>query len=159
MNHLNRLATDVGKLAKQRGYKIATVESCTGGWLGKALTEIVGSSEWYEGGFITYSNASKMQLVQVDEAVIQESGAVSESAAIAMANGALKNTQADVAVGITGIAGPGGGTIEKPVGTVWFAWVIRDKSSKTDQHVFGGNRVVVREQSVARALSGLISLF
>mgnify|MGYP001365349746 CR=1 FL=1 len=159
MKDLNLLAADVGKLAKQAGYKIATVESCTGGWLGKALTEIVGSSEWYEAGFITYSNTSKVQLVQVDEAVIQQSGAVSEPVAIAMANGALNNTQADVAVATTGIAGPDGGTSEKPVGTVWFAWIIRDKRSKTDHQVFSGNRTEVREQSVVRALSGLISLF
>ena len=159
MKDLNLLAADVGKLAKQAGYKIATVESCTGGWLGKALTEIVGSSEWYEAGFITYSNTSKVQLVQVDEAVIQQSGAVSEPVAIAMANGALNNTQADVAVATTGIAGPDGGTSEKPFGTVWFAWIIRDKRSKTDHQVFSGNRAEVREQSVVRALSGLISLF
>ena len=159
MKDLNLLAADVGKLAKQAGYKIATVEACTGGWLGKALTEIVGSSEWYEAGFITYSNTSKVQLVQVDEAVIQQSGAGSEPVAIAMANGALNNTQADVAVATTGIAGPDGGTSEKPVGTVWFAWIIRDKRSKTDHQVFSGNRAEVREQSVVRALSGLISLF
>ena len=158
MAHLHRLATTVGQLLVEKSQRIVTVESCTGGWLGKTLTEIVGSSGWYECGFVTYSNASKIQLVGVNEELIQEFGAVSEPVAKAMARGALEYTKTDIAIAITGVAGPDGGTMDKPVGTVWLAWVAENNYCKAECRIFDGDRASVREQSVSTALTGLILL-
>ncbi|MBO68336.1 MAG: damage-inducible protein CinA [Acidiferrobacteraceae bacterium] len=158
MEHLQKLATTVGQLLVEKNQRISTVESCTGGWLGKTLTDVVGSSRWYECGFVTYSNASKTKLVGVNEKLIQECGAVSEPVAKAMACGALEYTDTDIAIAITGVAGPDGGTIDKPVGTVWLAWAARNYYCKAECQLLNGDRTSVREQSVSQALTGLILL-
>lgn len=150
------LAHAVGRRLRERGLRMATAESCTGGWLAKAATDIAGSSAWFERGFVTYSNDAKMESVDVSAKTLEAYGAVSEQTAREMVAGALRHSYADVAVAITGIAGPDGGTIDKPVGTVWIAWGRRDDSIATAHYVFDGNRERVRYQSVIAALEGLI---
>ena len=137
---------------------LCTAESCTGGWLGKVLTDVTGSSAWYERGFITYTNQAKQDMLGVDNALLAEFGAVSEETAKAMAQGALKNSLADQSVAITGIAGPGGGTDSKPVGLVWFAWADKNNAViRAESVVFDGGREAVRRQAVRFALQNLIS--
>lgn len=137
---------------------LVTAESCTGGWLGQAVTTVAGSSAWYERGFITYSNLSKCEMLGVSPEKIEENGAVSEETAREMAFGALQRSHAQVAVSITGIAGPSGGSTEKPVGTICFAWVLNDGLVKCKTHHFKGDRDVIRRQSVITALQGILSL-
>lgn len=149
------LATRVGRVLQQKGWLLATAESCTGGGVGQAVTEIAGSSEWFECGFITYSNASKSELLDVPPALLAQHGAVSEEIAAAMAQGALANSNAHVTVSTTGIAGPGGAVAGKPVGTVCFGWASAG-ATHTERLVFSGDRRAVREQTVAHALKGLI---
>jgi nicotinamide-nucleotide amidase len=157
---LARLAARVGRRLLAAGHTVATAESCTGGWIAKALTDIAGSSQWFVEGFVTYSNEAKMQRLGVSAAVLRKYGAVSEAAARAMAAGALKRTGAHVAVAVTGIAGPGGATPGKPVGTVWLAWAWRHGRST---HValqlkrFRGSRDAVRRKTVRAALQGLLN--
>ncbi|HMS26532.1 MAG TPA: CinA family protein [Burkholderiaceae bacterium] len=134
---------------------LAIAESCTGGLIAAACTDLPGSSQWFERGFVTYSNAAKTELLGIDAALIQRDGAVSESVAIAMVQGAVKHSHARVAVAVTGIAGPEGGSVDKPVGTVWIAWNVRGKITATCHH-FAGDRTAVREQTVQSALQGLI---
>ena len=145
---------------RARGWRIATAESCTGGRIAGHCTDLAGSSDWFERGFVSYSNASKTALLGVDAALIEAQGAVSEAVALAMAEGALRLSQADLAVAVTGVAGPGGGTAAKPVGTVWLAWAWRDAAGLVctlAQHQrFDGDRAAVRLASVAAALQGLI---
>ncbi|MGR9073087.1 MAG: CinA family protein [Gammaproteobacteria bacterium] len=152
---LTTLAKQVGELLKKRGLKIATGESCTGGWIAKTITDIPGSSLWFDRGFITYSDASKIQMLGVNEETLAKYGAVSEQAAREMAEGALKNSEADLAVVVTGIAGPDGGTDQKPVGTVFIAWKIKSKDCVVAGQRFQGGRRQVREQTVEAALAGL----
>ncbi len=121
-SELMRLSEQVGLALKARGATVTTAESCTGGWLAKAITDIAGSSAWFERGFVTYSNEAKAQMIGVREETLAQHGAVSESVVVEMAIGALKAARADFAVAISGIAGPDGGSEEKPVGTVWFAF-------------------------------------
>jgi nicotinamide-nucleotide amidase len=121
---MNTLATQVGALLKSHGLMLATAESCTGGGVAQAITEVAGSSAWFERGFVTYSNLSKQQMMGVREATLKQHGAVSEMTVREMVAGALQHSAAQVALAVSGVAGPGGGTAEKPVGTVWFAWVI-----------------------------------
>jgi len=147
------LAQQLGALLKRRSLKIVTAESCTGGMLAAAITSISGSSQWFERGFVTYSNESKMELLQVERAIIERYGAVSEQVAGAMAEGALKNSHADVSVAITGIAGPDGGTDEKPVGLVWFGFAGKEIATQCVQKHFSGDRADVRAQAVAFALN------
>lgn len=152
------LAEAVLAAARQRHLKIATAESCTGGLVSAALTDIAGSSDVFERGFVTYSNEAKMQLLGVQASTIAEHGAVSEQTARAMAEGALKNSLADIAVSVTGVAGPGGGTPQKPVGLVHFAIAIKDKPTQADHHHFGDvGRTSIRSQSVDIALRLLLS--
>ena len=139
--------------------KITTAESCTGGWLAKTLTDVPGSSEWFEYGFVSYSNNAKQNLLAVSAETLQKYGAVSAEAAEAMANGALLRSGAEVAVAITGIAGPDGGSADKPAGTVWFAWARRGKDAISRCRRFDGDREAVRLQSVVAALAGLLELF
>jgi nicotinamide-nucleotide amidase len=137
------------------GRMLATAESCTGGMIAAALTDIAGSSAVVERGFVTYSNAAKTELLGVDAAVIQTKGAVSQEVAAAMAEGALAHSHAAVAVSVTGIAGPDGGSAEKPVGLVWFG-LAAGGTVTTERHVFAGDRAAVRLQATERALSLLL---
>ena len=138
--------------------RLAAAESCTGGGLAYLLTSVAGSSDWFERGFVTYSNESKHELLAVPAATLDRFGSVSEQTAAAMAEGALARSPADVSVAITGIAGPGGGTPGKPVGTVCFAWGRRGGSTRTTMVRFDGDRQQVREQSILMALQGLLDL-
>lgn len=139
---------------KSRGLKLVTAESCTGGLISALLTEISGSSDVFECGFVTYSNESKIKLLGVDEKLIEQHGAVSEQVASAMAQEAIAKTSADVAVAVTGIAGPSGGTIEKPVGLVYIAVAIKTEIT-CEKNIFSGSRDDVRLQSVGKALEML----
>lgn len=157
IDSLSQLSTEVGRILVGSKFKLSTVESCTGGWIGKVLTDVAGSSSWYECGYVTYSDASKIRLVGVSPKVLRQSGAVSERVAQEMAQCSFAYTGADIALAVTGIAGPGGGTQEKPVGTVWFSWAARTGACKTERKVFAGDRKSIREQTVRFALSTLIS--
>lgn len=139
--------------AQQR--TLATAESCTGGLIAAACTDLAGSSTWFERGFVTYSNAAKTDMLGVDAALIAAHGAVSEPVARAMAEGALHHSLAQVSIAVTGIAGPGGGSTEKPVGTVWLAWALPAGVTAQVQH-FAGDRAAVRAATVRHALAGLI---
>lgn len=149
------LAQQMGHDLHTAGYSLATAESCTGGWVAQVLTSIPGSSRWFERGFVTYSNLSKRELLGVKTETLARFGAVSEQTARAMAEGALNHSHAEYALAITGIAGPGGGTPEKPVGTVCFAWARRKHPSLSATRLFGGDRQEIRRQSVVAALEGL----
>ena len=156
-NDTGDLAARAGQALHARELLLCTAESCTGGGVAQAVTDIAGSSAWFERGFVTYSNASKAELLGVPAALIAQCGAVSEEVAAAMAQGALANSAADVALSTTGIAGPGGAVAGKPVGTVCFAWS-RAGATHTERRVFGGDRAAVRAQAVAHALAGLLRL-
>jgi nicotinamide-nucleotide amidase len=149
---LNRLARHVLELCRARGLTLATAESCTGGLIAATLTEIAGSSDVVERGFVTYSNAAKSELLGVPPTLIATYGAVSGEVAAAMAAGALAHAPVDLAVSVTGIAGPGGAMPGKPVGLVWFGLARSGESATTERHVFPGDRAAVRHASVARAL-------
>ena len=137
---------------------IATAESCTGGWVAKTLTDLPGSSAIFDRGFVTYSNEAKMELLNVPATTLDRWGAVSQQTVIAMTQGALRHSRANLAVAISGIAGPGGGTEDKPVGSVWIAWQQRDRDPISLLHHFDGDRDAVRAQSVTTALEGLLQL-
>lgn len=138
--------------------KVCTAESCTGGYLAQMLTTLPGSSDWFDCGFVTYSNLSKQKLLNVPESIINKYGAVSENVAISMAQGALDQSNADLAIAITGIAGPTGGTADKPVGTVWFAWKLREREAITRCEHFLGDRTAIREQAVVKALEMILKI-
>jgi nicotinamide-nucleotide amidase len=155
------LAERVGQKLRGTGRRLATAESCTSGWVAKACTDVAGSSQWFECGFITYSNAAKVRDVGVSERTLVDHGAVSEAAVREMAAGALRVSGADVAVAISGIAGPDGGTPTKPVGTVWFSVAWRQGAAVVviaERQVFGGNRELVRRRSVERALQMVLAI-
>ncbi len=141
----------------ERAMMLSTAESCTGGWLAKVCTDLPGSSRWFERGFVTYTNESKQEMLGVSAATLQAHGAVSEQTVAEMAAGALAHSRAQISVAISGIAGPGGGTLDKPVGTVCFGWS-RDGTTKTERRVFSGDRESVRAQAVQHALQGLLKL-
>jgi nicotinamide-nucleotide amidase len=156
-NDNEALAAKLGSRLLAGGLRVATAESCTGGLVAGAITSVAGSSDWFERGFVTYSNEAKTELLGVPRALLEAHGAVSEAVAAAMAAGALAHSHADLAVAVTGIAGPGGGTPGKPVGTVCFAWARRGQGApalRSEQ--LAGNRAAVREASVRIALEGLI---
>lgn len=153
------LSAKLGQALRAREWKLATAESCTGGWVAKLLTDIAGSSAWFDRGFVTYSDAAKRELLDVRAATLKNFGAVSEQSAREMAAGALARSQGDIALAITGIAGPGGATPDKPVGLVWFAWARRSGASRVARHQFSGDREAVRRQAVAVALQGVLSVF
>lgn len=155
MSDIIDLAARVGKALQNKGWFLSTAESCTGGGVAQAITEIPGSSEWFDCGFVTYSNASKSELLDISPALIAQHGTVSEEIAAAMAEGAMANSNASVTVSTTGIAGPAGAVSGKPVGTVCFGWSVGDVTH-TERLVFKGGRQAVREQSVAHALQGLL---
>lgn len=137
---------------------LATAESCTGGWVAQTLTSIAGSSEWFERGFVTYSNAAKQEMLGVPADVLNEYGAVSEQTARAMAQGALQHSRADASLAVTGIAGPDGGTPNKPVGTVYFAWATKGGLAHARHCRLPGDRAEVRRRSVETALRGVLEL-
>ena len=143
-------AADLLERFRARGWRVATAESCTGGLIAAALTHVPGSSDVVDRGFVTYSNAAKVAMLGVDPALIADHGAVSGPVATAMAAGALARSEADAVVAVTGVAGPGGGSAEKPVGTVWFGWATR-AGAGTERQVFPGDRTAVRAATVARA--------
>ena len=155
MDDLTQLATQIGTRLAEKNLLLATAESCTGGGVAEAVTEISGSSVWFECGFITYSNSSKSELLGISPALIAQHGSVSEEIAAAMAEGALANCEAHVAVSTTGIAGPLGAVPGKPVGTICFAWSMNGKTH-TERVLFSGDRKSVRHQSVIHALRGLL---
>lgn len=152
------LAAQVGAALKAHGLMLATAESCTGGGVAQAVTSVAGSSAWFERGFITYSNLSKQQMLDVDDATLAQYGAVSEATVREMVAGALQHSEAQVALAVSGIAGPDGGTPAKPVGTVWFAWGIRNGVAFARVHHLNGDRDEVRAQSVRIALQGVLDL-
>jgi nicotinamide-nucleotide amidase len=154
-NDILDLAARVGQALQAKGLLLATAESCTGGGVSQAITEIAGSTGWFDCGFVAYSNASKTELLDVSAALIAQMGTVSEEVAAAMAVGALANSNAHVALSTTGIAGPTGAVPGKPVGTVCFGWA-RGEHTHTERLVFAGDRQAVREQTVAHALQGLL---
>jgi nicotinamide-nucleotide amidase len=155
---VSTLAEQVGATLKAHGMMLATAESCTGGGIAQALTDISGSSSWFERGFVTYSNLAKVEMLGVRQPTLDAHGAVSEATVREMAAGALQHSHAQVAVAVSGIAGPTGGTAEKPVGTVWFGWALRDGEVHARLHHLSGDRAAVREQSVRIALQGLLNL-
>jgi nicotinamide-nucleotide amidase len=153
------LAAQVRQLAAKivgRGWKMATAESCTGGWIAKCCTDLAGSSAWFDRGFVTYSDQAKMDLLAVDAEALMQNGAVSEAVVGQMACGARMKACVDAAVAVTGIAGPEGGTADKPVGTVWFGWDLEGAPVEIEVVCFKGNRDAVRRQTVMHALQGLI---
>jgi len=154
---VNELALKVGAALKERGLLLVTAESCTGGWVAMEATAIPGSSDWFERGYVTYSNAAKRESLGVAEDTLVRHGAVSEETAREMALGALKHSRAQVALAITGVAGPTGGSRGKPVGTVCFAWA-QGSTISSETRRFEGDRESVRRQSVVRALQGVLEL-
>lgn len=151
---MQQLANSIGEVLKASGLMLATAESCTGGWVAKVITDIPGSSQWFDRGFVTYTNQSKQDMLGVSPLTLQEHGAVSENTVREMASGAIGHSQAGVSLAISGIAGPGGATIYKPVGTVCFAWHIQGQVHTAIAH-FTGDRQAVRAQAVAHALREL----
>lgn len=149
------LVAEIGAKLKKRGEWLVTAESCTGGGLAQLLTSVPGSSSWFERGYVTYSNRSKTEMLGVPAELIAKQGAVSEEVARAMAEGAIARSGADCAVAITGIAGPTGGSPEKPVGTVWIAWSARGGATRATRYQFQGDREQIRNASERAALKGL----
>jgi len=149
--------TLLARLLLDKGWFLATAESCTGGLIAASCTDLAGSSQWFERGFVTYSNAAKCELLGIDAALINAHGAVSEAVVRAMAFGALSRSHAQVAIAVTGVAGPGGGSADKPVGTVWLAWATPMGITSELQH-FVGDRTTVRHATVQHALTRLTKL-
>ena len=144
-------------LLRQKQWMMASAESCTGGLIAGACTDLAGSSDWFERGIVSYSNAAKAELLGVDPALIAAHGAVSEPVALAMATGALAHSHAQVAVAVTGVAGPAGGSADKPVGTVWFGWSVGGQL-RSERRRFDGDRAAVRAATVHYALQNLVHL-
>jgi len=155
---LYRLAVRVGRALKRRELMITTAESCTGGWIGQAITMVPGSSEWFERGFITYTYISKREMLGVKPRTLARQGAVSEDVVREMAKGALARSHAQVAVSISGVAGPGGGSPDKPVGTICFAWARKGGKVLAETRRFRGDRDAVRRRSVDHALRGVLKI-
>ena len=155
---LYRLATRLGRALKRRDLMIATAESCTGGWIGQAITMVPGSSEWFERGFVTYTYISKREMLGVSPRTLARHGAVSEQVVKEMASGALARSHAQVAIAISGVAGPSGGTPDKPVGTVCVAWAVKRGPLAVETRRFRGDRDAVRRRSVAHALRGALKI-
>ena len=154
---LEAVALKLGRALHVRGWRVAAAESCTGGWIAKVLTDVAGSSQWFDGGVVAYSNAAKAALLGVSSDVLATHGAVSEETVRAMAEGARSRFSADLAVAVSGIAGPGGGTADKPVGLVHFAWAGPDGVTVA-KRIYAGSREAVRRQTVALALERLVDL-
>lgn len=156
--YFTRIAEEVGQLLQQKSFLLTTAESCTGGMVGAAITAIAGSSAWYDRGFVTYSNEAKMTMLGVNPRLIAHCGAVSEPVAIAMAEGALKHSLAHASVAVTGVAGPTGGSAEKPVGLVWFAFAVENQATCAVSRQFKGDRASIRAQACQFALTQLLEV-
>ncbi|MDT8281318.1 MAG: CinA family protein [Gammaproteobacteria bacterium] len=155
---LKEMAEQLGACMTARALKLASAESCTGGWLAKVITDIPGSSAWFTGSVVSYSNESKQSLLGVAADTLKEFGAVSGETVLEMSDGLLARTEADVVVSISGVAGPDGGSDDKPVGLVWLSWGRRGKSTFASPFHFDGDRKAVRKQSIAQALNSLLDL-
>ena len=153
-----RLVQKLASSLMRRGWSMATAESCTGGWIAKCCTDLAGSSAWFDRGFVTYSDRAKHELLGVELSALEKEGAVSKATAIQMAEGARYRAGVNAALAVTGIGGPGGGTADKPVGMVWFAWSLEDHQASSEVMRFQGDRDAVRRQTVAHALNGLLEL-
>ena len=153
-----KLAVQLGRVLGALDWRVATAESCTGGGLGETITRVPGSSAWYAGGIVSYSDEAKQRLLGVEASLLQEHGAVSEAAVRRMAARVQEMLDTEVGVAISGIAGPGGGTADKPVGTVWVAWSLRGKDTFAELCRLTGNRDAVRAQAVRQALRGLLAV-
>ena len=158
-SELMQLSEKIGRALKARGATVTAAESCTGGRIAKAITDIAGSSAWFERGFVTYSNEAKTQMSGISEATLRDNGAVSESVVVEMAIGALRAARADYAISVSGVAGPDGGSVEKPVGTVWFGVASVSGQGVTRRECFAGDREAVRRQATAYALNLLWQQF
>ncbi len=156
MSEFEPVVAALAEALLRRGWRLASAESCTGGLIAAACTEVAGSSAWFERGFVTYSNEAKAEMLGVDAPLIASHGAVSEPVARAMAEGALRHSSADLAVAVTGIAGPGGGTLEKPVGTVWLAVAVRERGAQARLLRLAGDRTAIRRETVQQALQSLL---
>jgi nicotinamide-nucleotide amidase len=157
MSFFDKLIQEIALILKKNNWQLVTAESCTGGLIASYLTEIPGSSAWFERGFVTYSNLAKEEMLSVPKQLIETYGAVSEPVALAMATGALQHSAAHVAVAVTGIAGPDGGTFEKPIGTVCLSWAAVDRKPMTTKKHFTGDRQDIRFAASQEVLSGLLS--
>ena len=155
---VEELAKRLGARLLMKGMKLATAESCTGGWIAKVMTDTAGSSDWFDCAIVSYSNEAKKHLLQVPDGVLLDHGAVSENTVIAMQQGIFLETGADAGISVSGIAGPGGGSDEKPVGTVWIAAGLRNQMVHTQKFLFQGDRNAVRLQAVEAALKSLLEL-
>ena len=155
---LNAAAERLSLVLLRRGWFVATAESCTGGLVAQSMTALDGASTWFDRGFVTYSNAAKVDCLGMAPQTLVEHGAVSAQTAAEMVRGALQHSRADLAVSITGIAGPTGGSLEKPVGTVWFGFSVRDDATVTEKRLFAGNRSEVRRQAALHALLRLVEV-
>ena len=163
---LYQLAEQVAAKLTETGDSLATAESCTGGWVAKCLTDVPGSSRWFERGYVVYNGLAKQQMLGVPAEIIKQQGEVSEAVVRSLAEGVLAKSNASISLSISGIAGPGGGSDEKPVGTVWFAWahadkvvgVVRGVKTTADMQCFSGDRETVRRQAVNHALQGILLL-
>jgi len=157
-----KIVEQLAELLTKNNKLMSVAESCTGGWVAKVLTDLAGSSDWFERGFVTYSNRAKHEMLGVMEATLQKFGAVSEETVCEMAVGAITNSHADFSLSISGIAGPGGGSEDKPVGLVWFAWAEKTTESVevilSEKKIFNGDRDAVRQQAVVHALTQLLGL-
>ncbi|MFT5224462.1 MAG: nicotinamide-nucleotide amidase [Polaribacter sp.] len=156
-NRTTELVTQLADALCNANSKVCTAESCTGGLIAKTFTDLAGSSDWFERGFVTYSNESKVEMLGVSESVIEQYGAVSEPVATAMALGALKHSHADYSIAVTGVAGPGGGSDEKPVGTVWIG-IAGQNRIRTQKFVFDGDREMIRLRTMEAAVEQLLYL-
>ncbi len=157
-DYLETLSVEVGRVLKRRNLLLATAESCSGGWVAKIITDTPGSSAWFERGFVTYSNLSKQEMLGVRAATLETHGAVSEQTVQEMAEGALQNSAAQLALAVSGIAGPAGEVAGKPVGTVCFAWASEEQPTVTRTKHFSGDRKAVRRHSVETALQGILAV-
>lgn len=155
--NLQKLATQVGKVLLAREQMLALAESCTGGWIGQAVTAVAGSSAWFERGFITYSNLAKTEMLGVTAEAIRDHGAVSEVVVEQMAAGALMHSQAQWSIAVSGVAGPGGGSAGRPVGSVWIAWCGPDNLPQAQRFCLPGTRQAIRRESVIAGLQGLLT--
>jgi len=155
MDELTHHAQIVGEHLLKQNLLLTTAESCTGGWIAQAITAVAGSSGWFERGFVTYSNTAKQEMLGVNKQTLIHHGAVSQQTVEEMALGALNNSHAHISVAISGIAGPDGGSPDKPVGTVWIAWA-KDNVANSTCYLLSGNREAVRQQAVSHALNGIL---
>ena len=151
-NEIFQLAQELGIFLKKRNWKIATAESCTGGGIARAITDVPGSSKWFDRGFVTYSNQAKIDMLGVKPDTLEHFGAVSAETAIEMAEGCLQFSEADVAIAVTGIAGPEGGTLNKPVGTVYIALAVKNQKSEHYKNHFSGDRILIRKLAINSAM-------